>query len=389
MTTMRDSVQRLGMRLKPGPGGFFAWWGQALASWLPLRWRVLLGLARERLLLSAYDDDQLQLQWQHADGVREVARLPLPLTLADLEALLDTRLAGLPRWWLLPAGGALRRPLLLPAAAADRLRDVIGFEIDRQTPFSADTARFDARILRRREDGQLETELVAVPRARFDADLQALGALAEGLSGVDVADAEGLPLGVNLLPPESRRQRQAPQRQWQLLLAALALLATMAAGWQLLDNRRQAADAFAASIESRSPAARQAAAQRQQLASLVEGAIALDRARASRPTTVEVLDEVTRRLPDNTYLEKLSIEGDRLTLIGLSPEASGLVGKLQGSHFWRSPALSGALQPDARSRVDRFTLVAELIAPQATPAAAPAVAPAANAPGDADGTASR
>lgn len=385
MTTMRDSVQRFGLRLKPGPGGFFAWWGQALASWLPLRWRVLLGLARERLLLSARED-QLQLQWQHTDGVREVARVPLPLSPEQLEGLLDTRLAGLPRWWLLPAAGALRRPLLLPAAAADRLRDVIGFEIDRQTPFSADTARFDARILRRREDGQLETELVAVPRARFDADLQALGALAEGLAGVDVADDDGQPLGVNLLPPESRRQRQAPQRQWQSLLAAVALLAVIAAGWQLLDNRRNAADAFAASIESRSAAARQAAAQRQQLASLVEGAIALDRARANRPTTVEVLDEVTRRLPDTTYLEKLSIEGDRLTLIGLSPEASGLVGKLQGSRFWRSPALSGALQPDARSRIDRFTLTAELVAPAVEAATAPAATPS---PGDADGAAAR
>jgi general secretion pathway protein L len=385
MTTMRDRMQRLGVRLKPGSGGFFAWWGQALASWLPLRWRVLLGLTRERLLLSAHGEDLL-LQWQHAGGLRDVARVPLPLQPRELETLLDSRLAALPRWWLLPAASALRRPLLLPAAAAERLRDVVGFEIDRQTPFSADGARFDARILRRREDGQLEAELVVVPRARFDADLQAMGGLAEGLAGVDLAAADGQPLDVNLLPPQSRQRRQAPQRQWQVLLAAIALLAVMAAAWRLLDNRRAAADAFAARIEAQAPAAREAATQRQQLVNLVEGAVTLDQARASRPTTVEVLDEVTRRLPDTTYLEKLSIEGTRLTLIGLSPEASGLVGKLQGSRFWRSPALSGALQPDARSRIDRFTLTAELIAPTQAPAVE--AAPAAPA-GDADGAVAR
>ena len=61
------------------------------------------------------------------------------------------------------------------------------------------------------------------------------------------------------------------------------------------------------------------------------------------------MDELSRRLPDNTYLEKLSIEGDQLLLIGLSSEASALVGKLEGSKLWHSPALTGALQPDPRT----------------------------------------
>ena len=101
--------------------------------------------------------------------------------------------------------------------------------------------------------------------------------------------------------------------------------------------------------------------QRQQLVDIVEGAAFLDSARAARPTTVEVLDELTRRLPNSTYLEKVSMEGDRLLLIGLSPEASALVGKMEASTLWKSPALSGALQPDPRSRRDRFSLTAELI----------------------------
>ena len=76
---------------------------------------------------------------------------------------------------------------------------------------------------------------------------------------------------------------------------------------------------------------------------------------------MEVIDELSRRLPDNTYLEKLAIEDDRLTLIGLSREAPALIGRLQGSRLWRSPALTGALQPDPASGRDRFTLTAELV----------------------------
>ena len=34
--------------------------------------------------------------------------------------------------------------------------------------------------------------------------------------------------------------------------------------------------------------------------------------------------------------------------------------KLEGAQQWDAPALSGALQQDPRSRMDRFTLVAQL-----------------------------
>nr|WP_295381816.1 PilN domain-containing protein [Pseudoxanthomonas sp.] len=366
MSTIRDSMDSLRARLLPGAGGLFEWWGRALASWLPHRWRSLLGLTQDRLLLSL-QDEHLSLAWQSTEGVRELARLPLPLEAGDLDGLLGKRMAGLPRWLLLPADAVLRRSLVLPAAAADRLRDVVRFEIDRQTPFAAADVCHDANLRQRREDGQLEVDLVVIPRQRFDAALAPLGSLAGELGGVDVAGPQERPLGVNLLAPAERRVRQAPMRGWHLALGSLALLAVVFAAWTTLDNRRAAADAFEASLRTRTEQARRVAAQRQQLVDLVEGMNALERARAQRPTAVEVLDELSRRLPDGTYLEKMSIEGDRLVVIGLSQEASSLVAKLQGSPLWRSPALSGALQPDQARRRDRFTLTAQLVGGAAPP----------------------
>jgi general secretion pathway protein L len=386
MRSLRDSIDWFRSRVGPGPRSFLAWWLGALASWLPSRWRVLLGLTQDRLLIQRLDQE-LHLRWQEGDQLRDVAQIPAPVTSEELQTLLSRRLAELPRWLLLPTESVLHRRLLLPAAAAERLRDVVRFELDRQTPFTPNEVCFDARILERREDGQLETELVVAPRARFDMALQALEPLSADLVGVDVVGADGQPMGVNLLPSESRRTGRAPHRGLHWGLASVAVLALMFAGWLTLENRRAAADAFEAKMESRSAEARRVSAKRQQLVELTRGVITLDQTRASRPTTVEVLDEVTRRLPDNTYLEKLSIEGQRLLLIGLSPEASGLVARLQDSPLWRNPALSGALQPDARSRLDRFTLTAELTGTAA--AAAPAPPAPAAAAGDARGAGDR
>ncbi len=103
---------------------------------------------------------RLLLRLQRGDEIRNLGTVP---ALAGIEAgslergrdplapVLGLRLSDLPRWLLLPAGSSLRRRLPLPAAAVERLRDVVGFEIERQTPFAADAVAFDARVLARRE----------------------------------------------------------------------------------------------------------------------------------------------------------------------------------------------------------------------------------------------
>ena len=82
--------------------------------------------------------------------------------------------------------------------------------------------------------------------------------------------------------------------------------------------------------------------------------------RSARPTTVEVWEELSARLPDGTVLEKLSIEGEQLQLIGMSDQAASLVDALEGSPLWSRPALSGVLQAEPGQRRDRFTLGASL-----------------------------
>ncbi|WP_024891374.1 PilN domain-containing protein [Luteimonas huabeiensis] len=373
-------------RLWPGAVSAWRWWTGALASWLPLRMRERLGLLPQRLLLRRQGPG-LALALERPDQLRALAVLPWHEEAPDAGAFaraLTPALAELPRWLVLPANAGLRRPLRLPGAAAERLRDVVAFEIDRQTPFAAADVVFDARVLARRDDGQIDAELVVVPRRTLDEALAALGGVADTLAGVDLDDGRGGALGIDLLPAGRRRRRSDPWGRWNLLLAAIAALALAAGLWQILDNRRAAADAFERESRPRIEQARAASVERQRLVDLIEGMRYLETQRAGRPTMVEILDEITRRLPDSTYLEKLAVENDRLLLIGLSNEASALVGQLEGSPLWRSPALTGALQPDPRNRRDRFTLTAELAVAAPAPAAGAAPPQTPGAP-DADG----
>lgn len=358
----------LRLRGDAGLRGFLHWWGHGLLAWLPARWRGLLATGDDRLLLSS-QGDEVQLLLQRQGSVSALDRLPSPLAAETLAAVLHGRAQQLPRWLLLPAGLGLRRRLLLPAAAGPRLDAVLGFEIERQTPFSADAVLHAGRILQARADGQLEVELVVVPKRQFEAIAAALGGDSAQLAGVALADAQGHALaGINLLPVAQRRGRRNPWRGWNLGLALLAALALALGLAQLLDNRRAAADALQMRMHAREDRARAVSDQRQQLLAAQEGGSWLRAQRNGRPSAVEVMDALAQRLPEGTYLEKLAIDGDQLTLIGVSNQAAALVGKLEGAPQWRSPALSGALQQDPRTRLDRFTVVAQLVT-TASPAA--------------------
>ena len=66
---------------------------------------------------------------------------------------------------------------------------------------------------------------MVVPRRALEAQTAQLGALAGSLAGVDLLDAEGRTLGVNLLPPSLRLQQRNPWRLWNIALGVAGVLA--------------------------------------------------------------------------------------------------------------------------------------------------------------------
>ena len=360
MTAWQQGFRQVAAQVAPRAGHFLHWWRNSLLAWLPDRWQWALGWAPARLLL-LQQGDQLHLDREIGTQRLRVASLPWPCQAAALADALPPRLQRLPRYWLLDGAQVLRRTLRVPAAAAGRLLDVMGFEIDRQTPFSADQVTYDVRLLGDAGAGQLEVELVVLPRVRLEQWQQSVGSWGDAVSGIDVIGASGDPLKVNLLPPTLRRHMRNPQLRLELLLALAAVVMLLLAASQLLHNREQAADALRAEVERSARNARGVADERARLQALVDGARFLDDEHAKRPTMLAVWNELSRTLPDGSYLEKIGVENQQLQLIGLSREANQLVPLLQESPLWERVNLTGVLQADGMAGGrDRFTLTAAL-----------------------------
>jgi general secretion pathway protein L len=359
--TVVEAFEPLRLRYLDSPlPGWLRRAGEALLSLLPPAMRRQLGAGDRRLLLGL-DAHQLQLQALDDGAGAQLGVVPLddPMLLEQLRQRLDENAGGVPRWLLLDASQTLRPVLAVPASAEPRLREMMVHEIDRQTPFAPDQVSFEPRVLARDvANRQLRVELVVLPTARLDAALRQLGPMAVGLAGVDAVDAAGRRLGVNLLPLPGRAARRDRARRLNRWLAGVTVLALFAAMWLMLDNRRDAHAATEARVAATRAQAMQARRARNALKGSVDAANFLARKRSQQPTMLELLDDLTRRIPDSTYVEKISITDGSVLLIGQSQQASALVGLLQGSPLILRPSLTGSVQTDPRSGKERFTLSA-------------------------------
>lgn len=366
--TLDRLLSRLRTRLAKTPlPGFFAWWGGQLLACLPERWSRVLGERPGALLLGLQGEETVVWR-ERAGSVREYARirrdLPPEAQNAEfqrLRAALDDPMTR--TVYCIPDQHVLTRSLSLPAAAEDNLRQVLAFEMDRQTPFKADQVYFDSRVLGRDASGRnLQVELVLIPRAQLD---QELAAVPVGAGSLDAVDSwKGEPGAgrreTNLLPPERRARRRDMRLPLNLGLAALALVLLVVNMDESLANRAAAVEAMRAEVDKAGNEAKQVAALRKTLADSIAGANFLTERKRKGPLTVALINDLTARIPQDTYLERLQIESKQVQLQGQAQEAAKLIALLAASPCLGNPGFQGQVQPDARSGKERFQINADL-----------------------------
>ena len=356
---------RLAWQGSPAPR-FLAWWGGELSALLPVRLRARLLRGPEVLLLSAHAD-ALHVDRERTGDV--LTRIAWSLPATDQRATFAGACRGIDPAdrrlvLLLPPAWALRRRLSLPRAAASDLRRVLGYEMDRQTPFKPDQVYYDARVLDvETANAQVAVELIAAPRAEVDpllARLSGLGVVPDALDVVDAASAQRR-LGINLLPPALRPRRSQPHRRVNWILAAACVLLAVLAMLQWLDNRRQALDAMQSQVDALHAQARRAGALREELLNAAGASGFLAARKRATPSPLTVLQDLTTRLPADTWLQRFSLDADgQIAMQGESAKAAGLIDTLRGSPLLTEPKLQGVIQPDATTGKEHFDLAAQL-----------------------------
>jgi len=191
----------------------------------------------------------------------------------------------------------------------------------------------------------------------LDGALQALGPLP--LDSADVAVAD-VPAGFNLLPLDRRARRVDKRMRINMILVVCALALLGLVMWQSLALRETAIEKLSDEVAAARTLATQSAELKRQLRDAIEGANFLTTKKSEQAVTVDVLAEVTRLVPDDTWLERLSFVGTQVQLQGQSARADKLIGILTKSKCLTNPQFQGIIQPDGTTGKERFSLAADL-----------------------------
>jgi general secretion pathway protein L len=265
----------------------------------------------------------------------------------DRPALAEPRLATGLR---LPRDAVLTRELVLPLAAARDLAAVIGFEMDRFTPFAAEELYWGVSGLKRdRTRGKLSLQLSFVLRAQVEALRQALARIRLAPSFIE---AEHGRIDLETAPKRADRWLQTG-------LSALCGVLALACLASPFLRQQMALDAVAQTIAERAPAASKALALRQQLAVAASGRAAIAQARRAGDA-LQVLATLTDALPDGTWLSDLTLKSGDLTFDGQSTDAARLIGLLSAVPGLRDPSFTAPVTRTADGTADQFSLHASV-----------------------------
>ena len=363
---------------------FWRWWTGELAQMLPER------LARgSRVPVLAFEgDDVVLVEPRSAAGPQSRVAIstlePAPARAAVrqlLERAGETRGRARLR---LARDQVLVRRVAMPAATEENLSQVLAFEMDRLTPFAADDVYFDHRVVSRDPtSGQVGVEVAVAPRPLVDAAVARMGELGVSLQGVAVGDDTAPGSALDLLPTERRGERgSANERLVRNSLAAgvvlLLLVALLLPAWQ----KREAIVAMHPQIAK----ARQEAEASDALVRTLEREVTdynFLQAKRHAPTALAFLEDVSRLLPDNTWVQQFELrnagKGREIQITGETASASKLIEILEQSTLLQNSTPRGSVTRGSVPGTERFMIVAEA-RPRTLPEALPVREVAALAP---------
>jgi general secretion pathway protein L len=269
-------------------------------------------------------------------------------------------LAGADVVLLIPGTDVLRPTLQLPNGRASALAGALRYELERLTPLDTDELYFDYVIAaRERSTNTARIQLRIIRKEIVDSAV----ALCR-TSGLRIAaigfEGDTRPASWRQFPVDRaahlrdlwRAQGNAALSGVAVLLLAAFLFAVYARGSAEIDSLNdQVADEgqHAARVER---IAREIVTTRREFAALAR--------EKSQPLAVAVLADLTRILPDGTWLSEIQIDGRTVRIQGNSPSASELIGRIDSSGRFANAQFEAPVVQDAALHADHFSMVLDV-----------------------------
>ena len=336
---------------------FIRWWIRQLSELAsPRLLNVYLDLGEAAVL--QIDGSRYSLHIRRKALLAPVAEGRLQDLSASLEAM-----PQLPKLRLLqlPAGQVLRKTVAMPIAVRRDLKNVLGFEIDRETPFEQAEVYWNYSLANPRgADGKLDVDLVVIPRRVGDALVEEACSAGFAASALEVENDNRRPTLLWLEVPNLLRfYRPSPKMKPYIRLAYGLCAALVLVPFAVQQGRSYLANRTIAALE---PQARAASALKQAANRRMAALAFMGQPNREKGSALEILVAATRAIPDDSYLTAFSVQDGKVTMTGSSEAAAKLITTLAQSTAFREPVFDSAVLQDGGDDLEKFTISAKLAA---------------------------
>jgi general secretion pathway protein L len=352
-------------------GALVRWWLSELAGLVPARLRRSLKPDHGMLLVTAAGATARRLHIAFNGRAKEIGRIGADGPAAREELHRSLRRAGRLRELLrgdlrvgmrLPPAGALRQVVQLPLATEENLQEVVAFELERYVPFRRQDVYFAARPVQRDVNAQrLHVDLTVAPRSMIDQALHGAAALGLEPDVVEImSDDPSEPPSGNLLPPRKEVAERRFAHGLPMLLGGVAAVLAAVALYIPLHQAQTTAAALTTQFAETKALAVETSRLQADVRSLRDDGMFLVVRKRQSASVSDLLNEVTRLLPDDTWLSELQVNGGEIRLNGESSSASALIGLMEQSQWFRGAMFRSPVVQDAAASRERFEIGARI-----------------------------
>lgn len=349
---------------------FFRWWFAELAFLVPERLPAIFAKKHKPSVVFEYSHSTIKVFHRSMDSCDFIGEISCKCTESEIT---DGRLSS----WLqdtavhlktilsIPENRVVRKEIALPRIAVDNLDEVLKYELDRHTPFRADQAYYDYVISHKTSSSELINVIVYAVAKTFVNDLLStmknLGVETPHIivaADLRAADPLAGKAEIRMYHDEPVRSLSANRLNIALsgalcaLVAAALLVPVYKMEKTVNDLKIQLSDARK-EVEVINKT-------RNDINGYVSTLKVLKEEKVTSSNVVDVLLELTAILPDDTWLEKFSMNAGQVKFQGQTASSPELIRLLESSEIFNKVKFESPVIQSQGGASERFSIVAEI-----------------------------
>jgi len=342
---------------------FFTWWGEGLVLLMPGDKNKNIGRNKESLLLTI-ERDECQLYNQEEESLFHHEQAIADLDTEHLGEIFQRNQSkeGTALNIQINSTEVLTRQVSLPASTEENLYAVIQYEMDRYTPFKKEDVYFDYRIEERDKERQtIKVLLIVVRKEILDSVISSMQSSHVHLRNIDIVNThnpEQTLNNVNLLREHSDIGKSKKLSNKWLLATALGLL--LLTGLTPIVMNYFQIHKLNSELKSLEGTVTKVKQLQNEYTKMQDQVGYLINIKDKNPSIVEMLDLLTKVIPDHTYVQRFSFEGGLLSIQGLSASASDLIAIIDQTGLFNDIRFAAPVTQSGENNLERYSISAHI-----------------------------